>query len=114
MSEENMDVWKDRVTQDINDLKQKQQQNEGELSIVKTDVHKLQISDQLQDREINSLKDVLGEIKGDTRYIREKMDTDRDKELDRHKNFWWKVVAALVIAALLFYFGVEVTQELMK
>lgn len=109
-----MDVWKDRVIQDINDLKQKQQQNEGELSVVKTDVHKLQISDQLQDREINSLKEVLGEIKGDTRYIREKMDGDRDKKLDRHENFWWKVVAALVIAALLFYFGIEVTQQMIE
>lgn len=109
MSEEldNMDVWKDRVTQDLHDIRQKQQQNEGELSSLKTDVHKLQISDQLQDREINSLKEVLGEIKGDTRYIRDKIDTNRDKELDRHKNFWWKLLGALIAAALIFYFGYQ-------
>lgn len=111
---QNMDVKIDRMQQDINDIKQRQQQNEGRLSNMETDIHKLQVSDQLQDREISSLKEVLGEIKGDTRYIRNKIDSDRDKELDRHKNFWWKVVAALVIAALLFYFGIEVTKQIMQ
>lgn len=110
MSEENMDVWKDRVTQDINDLKQRQQQNEGKLTSLETDIHKLQVSDQLQDREISSLKEVLGEIKGDTRYIRDKIDTDREKELDRHKNLWWKIAAALILAAVLFYFSLEGVQ----
>lgn len=73
MDEENMDVWKDRVQQDLNDIKQRQQRNEGELSDIRSDVHKLQVSDQLQNQEINSLKETLSEIKSDTSWIRRKI-----------------------------------------
>jgi predicted nucleic acid-binding Zn-ribbon protein len=70
---ENMDVWRDRVTQDINDLKQRQQQNEGKLANVEADIHKLQVSDKLQDKEISSLKEALSEIKDDTSWIRRRI-----------------------------------------
>lgn len=70
---ENMDVWRDRVTQDINDLKQKQSENEGKLNSAITDIHKLQVSDQLQDKEISSLRDALNEIKEDTSWIRRRI-----------------------------------------
>lgn len=73
MDEENMDVWKERVQQDINDIKQRQQRNEGELTDIRSDVHKLQVSDQLQNQEINSLKETLSEIKSDTSWIRRKI-----------------------------------------
>ena len=68
-----MDVWKDRVTQDITDLRQKQQQNEEKLNIAITDIHKLQVSDQLQDKEIDTLRNMMSEIKDDTSWIRRKI-----------------------------------------
>lgn len=69
----NMDVWRDRVQQDINDLKQQSQQNNSEIQNVKSDIHRLQVSDQLQNREIDSLKETLTEIKSDTSWIRRKI-----------------------------------------
>jgi len=59
-----MEVWKEKVVQDISDIKQRQRENETSLTSLKSDVHKLQITTQLQDKEINTLKDTLKEIKG--------------------------------------------------
>ena len=75
MSEElmNMDVWQNRVQQDITELKQRQRDNETKLGLMEKDIHKLQISDQLQDKEISSLKETLSEIKEDTNWIRRKI-----------------------------------------
>ena len=75
MSEElmNMDVWQNRVQQDITELKQRQRDNESKLGLMEKDIHKLQISDQLQDKEISSLKETLSEIKEDTNWIRRKI-----------------------------------------
>ena len=55
MSEEltNMDVWQNRVQQDITELKQRQRDNESKIGLMEKDIHKLQISDQLQDKEIS-------------------------------------------------------------
>lgn len=68
-----VDVWKEGVQQDINDIKQRQQQNESKLSSIVSDVHKLQISDQLQNQEIASLKETLRSIQDDTSWIRRKI-----------------------------------------
>ena len=75
MSEEltNMDVWQNRVQQDIVELRQRQRDNESKLGLMEKDIHKLQISDQLQDKEISSLKETLSEIKEDTNWIRRKI-----------------------------------------
>lgn len=69
----NMDVWQNRVQQDITELKQRQRDNETKLGLMEKDIHKLQISDQLQDKEISSLKETLSEIKEDTNWIRRKI-----------------------------------------
>src|SRR5690625_3685421 len=69
----NMDVWKDRVQSDINDIKQRQRENENKLSDISTDVHKLQVSDQLQNKEISGLKDTLSRIQDDTTWIRRRI-----------------------------------------
>ena len=68
-----VDVWKESIQQDISDIKQRQQQNESTLSGVVSDVHKLQVSDQLQNREITSLKETLRQIQDDTAWIRRKI-----------------------------------------
>lgn len=68
-----MDVWKERIQQDMNDLRQRQQQNEGELRAMKADITTLQVSDKLQNAEIDSLKETLTEIKSDTTWIRRKI-----------------------------------------
>ena len=75
MSEEltNMDVWQNKVHQDIAELRQRQLDNESKLGLMEKDIHKLQISDQLQDKEISSLKETLSEIKEDTNWIRRKI-----------------------------------------
>lgn len=68
-----VDVWREGIQQDINDIKQRQQQNESTLSGVISDVHKLQVSDQLQNQEITSLKETLRQIQDDTSWIRRKI-----------------------------------------
>lgn len=61
-----MDAWKEKVQQDINNLQQGQSQ-------LKSDVTKLQINDQSQDLKITNLQETLSEIKGDTQWIRRKI-----------------------------------------
>lgn len=68
-----MDVWKDRIQQDVNELKGGQTQLKTEQDKIKNDVQQLQISDKLQDKEIASLKEALTEIKNDTSWIRRKI-----------------------------------------
>ncbi len=63
---EDMDVWKNQVQQDINDLKQEHGQ-------IKNDVAALKINDKLQDSEISYLRDMLKEIRNDTQWIRRKV-----------------------------------------
>lgn len=102
-----MEVWKEKVIQDINDIKQRQRENETALTSLKTDVHKLQITTQLQDKEINALKDTLKEIKDDTNFIRKRMDQDREEQLKQYKNMTWKIVAAIVTAGILAFLGLQ-------
>lgn len=68
-----MDVWKERVQQDISELKNSHSHIKNEQDKIKNDVNQLQISDKLQDKEIDSLKETLSEIKEDTNWIRRKI-----------------------------------------
>lgn len=68
-----MDVWRDRVQQDLNDLKNGHSRLETNQSKMKDDIRDLQMSDKLQDQEISALKTTLGEIKEDTNWIRRKI-----------------------------------------
>lgn len=113
-TDESMELWRERVNQDITDIKNDYNRLETNQLKIKDDIRDLQTSDKLQEMEIATLKSTLAEIKGDTRYIREKMDGDKDAELNRHKNFWWKIAGALVIAALLFYFGIEGVNKIIR
>ncbi|MFA1821149.1 hemolysin XhlA family protein [Virgibacillus oceani] len=61
-----VDVWKEKVQQDINDLKQGQSQ-------LKTDVDNLKLNDVKQDGKIISLQDTLRAIQDDTNWIRRKI-----------------------------------------
>lgn len=70
---ENMDVWKEKVQQDIADIKNGQTVLKSEQDRMKQDIHKLELSDQLQNQEINTLKTTLNEIKEDTNWIRRKI-----------------------------------------
>lgn len=69
----NLDVWKEKVQQDIADLKNGQTIFKSEQDRIKQDIHKLELSDQLQSQEINALKNTLNEIKEDTNWIRRKI-----------------------------------------
>ena len=68
-----MDVWKEKVQQDIAELKNGQTVLKSEQDRMKQDIHKLELSDQLQNQEINTLKTTLNEIKEDTNWIRRKI-----------------------------------------
>lgn len=68
-----MDVWKNQVQQDISDLKNSQARLNNEQSKMKDDIRDLQMSDKLQDQEINALKATLAEIREDTQWIRRKI-----------------------------------------
>lgn len=102
-----MEVWKERVSQEIADIKQRQRENEISLSTVKSEIHKLQITVQLQDKEINSLKDTLTEIKDDTNFIRRRIDKDREEQLKQYKNLTWKIVGSVVLAIILIQLGLQ-------
>lgn len=68
-----MDLWRERVNQDITDIKNDfNRLNTNQLGI-KDDIRDLQMSDKLQDQEIAMLKATLGEIKEDTNFIRRKI-----------------------------------------
>ncbi len=68
-----MDVWRDKVQQDINDLKSGYNRLDTNQSKIKDDIRDLQMSDKLQDQEISTLKATLTEIREDTQWIRRKI-----------------------------------------
>jgi predicted nucleic acid-binding Zn-ribbon protein len=70
---DDMDVKMDRMQQDINDLKQGQSQLFSEKRKIEKDVHDLQLSDTLQNKEISGLKDTLSRIQDDTTWIRRRI-----------------------------------------
>jgi len=70
---DNVDVWKEKVQQDINELKISQSQHEKDMASIKKDIIDLQVNDKLQDKEITSVKATLSEIKDDTNWIRRKI-----------------------------------------
>ncbi|MFC2948515.1 hemolysin XhlA family protein [Virgibacillus sediminis] len=63
---EDVDVWKEKIQQDINELKTNQNN-------LQTDVAALKMNDKLQDREISTIKETLSGIKEDTQWIRRKI-----------------------------------------
>lgn len=68
-----MELWKEGMQQDINDLKNKYSRLDQSNSRIKDDIRDLQMNDKLQDQEINTLKNTLSEIKEDTNWIRRKI-----------------------------------------
>lgn len=68
-----MEVWREGVQQDINDLKNKYSRLDQNHTDMKDDIRDLQMNDKLQDQEINTLKNTLSEIKEDTNWIRRKI-----------------------------------------
>ncbi|RWR06760.1 hemolysin XhlA family protein [Siminovitchia fortis] len=73
MEADGMDVWKNRVQDDISELKNNQAQIRNEQINMKSDIADLRMNDRLQDQEIKTLKDALFEIKDDTNWIRRKI-----------------------------------------
>lgn len=61
-----MEIWRNGIQQDVNFLK-------AGHARLKDDVADLKVNDKIQDKEINSLKVTLGEIKEDTQWIRRKI-----------------------------------------
>lgn len=68
-----MDMWRERINQDITDLKNDGNRLGTNQLTMKDDIRDLQMSDKLQDQEIAMLKLTLGEIKEDTNFIRRKI-----------------------------------------
>ena len=69
----NVEVWKEKIQQDISELKNNQTHLKNDQDKMKTDIQDLKMSDKLQDNEINNLKATLTEIKDDTSWIRRKI-----------------------------------------
>lgn len=63
----------DRNRHDINELKIQYDQLNNDQSKMKEDIQNLKISDKLQDKEIESLRNTLVEIKSDTQWIRRRI-----------------------------------------
>lgn len=70
---DDMELWRERVNQDITDLKNDLSRIDAVQTKSKDDIRDLQMSEKLQDQEIASLKLTLGEIKEDTNWIRRKI-----------------------------------------
>lgn len=70
---EGLDVWKNQVQQDITELKNGRSLDVQAMDKIKDDIRNLQIKDQLQDKEISTLKETLSDIKEDTNWIRRKI-----------------------------------------
>lgn len=68
-----VEEWKNRVQQDITDIKSNQAHIRSEQQTMKDAIRDLQFSDKLQDQEIKTLKEALSEIKDDTNWIRRKI-----------------------------------------
>ena len=68
-----MEEWKERVNQDISELKRGQSELFGDKRRIEKDIQDLKISDMLQDKEITSLKEALNAIKDDTTWIRRRI-----------------------------------------
>ncbi|MCG7345297.1 hemolysin XhlA family protein [Sporosarcina sp. ACRSL] len=68
-----MDLWRERVNQDITDIKNDINRLNANQIGIKDDIRDLQMSDKLQDQEISTLKATLSEIKEDTNFIRRKI-----------------------------------------
>lgn len=68
-----MDMWKEKVQQDINELKTNQTHAKNDITQIRESIAALQINDKLQDKEISTIKESLGEIKEDTSWIRRKI-----------------------------------------
>lgn len=58
-----MDIWKDSIQKDIEQVKMQQE-------LMKKEISDLQTKDALQDQQIESIKDSLKDIKGDTTWLR--------------------------------------------
>lgn len=61
-----MDMWKHTIQQDINQLKTEQE-------VIKKNITNLEMSDKLQNQEIQMLKEILTGISEDTKWIRRKI-----------------------------------------
>ncbi len=68
-----MELWRERVNQDITDLKNDYSQLDSKQLSIKDDIRDLQMSDKLQDQEIAMVKATLSEIKDDTNFIRRRI-----------------------------------------
>jgi hypothetical protein len=58
-----MDIWKQTIQKDIEDLK-------ADSRLMKEDVRRVQDKQLLQDQEIKGIKEDLKEIKDDTKWLR--------------------------------------------
>jgi Haemolysin XhlA len=63
MEEIEMDIWKQTIQKDIEDLK-------ADNRLLKEDVRRVQDKQLLQDQEIKGIKEDLREIKDDTKWLR--------------------------------------------
>src|SRR5699024_8354634 len=68
-----MDVWKEKVQQDITDLKNNQNQFENEQRSLKSEIESLKTNDKMKDVEISNIKQRLKITQDDTIWIRRKV-----------------------------------------
>lgn len=92
----NIDVFKESVTKDINNLKNEQAQFNSTLKALEKDVAKLTMNDKLQDEKISDLKETLSEIKEGIVWIQRKITG--------------AMVTAIVVALIGGVIGIAVTK----
>lgn len=68
-----LDIWKNGIQQDINELKINYSQLKNKNTTIKEDISKLKLVERLQEQEIKSLKETMGEIKEGIVWIQRKI-----------------------------------------
>lgn len=69
-ADQQVDIWKETIQKDIEAIRSEQTNLKVDQERIKADVQELKTNDKLQDQQINSIRDDLKEIKGDTKWLR--------------------------------------------
>lgn len=68
-----MEVWKEHVMRDIQELKSDQKHIQSNQETMQKEIQELKVSDKLQDTKIRNIEATLTDIKSDTSWIRRKI-----------------------------------------
>ena len=103
MGEPNMSLIEKSIehnTEDIRELKKKVNHHDKEIGDLK-------INQQVTSNSLNSLTESMNELKASFKSLDEKMDKDKEEQLQAYKSAVWKVGIAIITAFFLIQLGLK-------